>query len=191
MYPSEIFFATGNTHKFEEVNAIAMKYGLILRQYSGAKFEIQSDDLRVIARMAAIQAYEKIGKPVLVEDAGLFVDSLNGFPGPYSSFVYKTIGVKGLLKLLEDAKNRRACFKSVAVLIYEPYFIVGEGEVCGFIANEVRGDKGFGFDPVFVPDGSHKTFAEMSIEEKNMFSHRARAVESVFSFLREQWMRAK
>ncbi|MEM0378517.1 MAG: XTP/dITP diphosphatase [Thermosphaera sp.] len=191
MYPSEVFFATGNKHKFDEVKPIASKYGFVLKQYPGVKFEVQSDDLRVIARTAAIQAYGEVGKPILVEDAGLFVEALNGFPGPYSSFVYKTIGVEGLLKLMKDIADRRACFKSVAVLIYEPYFVVKEGEVCGHIAHEARGDKGFGFDPVFIPDGSDKTFAEMSIEEKNLFSHRAKAVEGVFSFLREHGLRAE
>ena len=181
----EIYFLTGNKHKFFEVKPIAEKYGVKLVQYLGEKLEIQADDLVKIAKVAALNAYMNVGKPLLVEDAGLFIEALNGFPGPYSSYVFKTIGYTGILKLLENVKNRRAFFRSVAVLVYEPLIITGIGEVEGTIAYEARGDKGFGFDPIFIPRGSSKTFAEMSIEEKNMFSHRAKAVEKVFIKLKK------
>jgi XTP/dITP diphosphohydrolase len=181
----EICFATGNRHKYAEAEAIARERGVILKQCPGVKREIQSDSLEEVAKHAALTAYMELGVPVLVEDAGLFIKALNGFPGPYSSYVYKTIGYAGLLKLMEGVEDRSACFKSVAVLVYEPFLITGVGEVCGTVAYEARGVEGFGFDPVFIPDGYDKTFAEMSVEEKNRVSHRARALRSVFKTLGE------
>jgi len=177
---NEIYFLTGNKHKFLEVKPIAEKHGFRLLQYSDEKLEIQSNDLIKIAKTAAFYAYIRLEKPVLVEDAGLFIEALNGFPGPYSSYVFKTIGCKGILKLMENIENRKASFKSASVLIYEPYVLVSLAEVHGSIAYKPRGAKGFGFDPIFIPEGSNKTFAEMDIEEKNKYSHRARSVEKIF-----------
>jgi len=177
-YKATIYFLTNNTHKYEEVKPIAEKYGFQIRMYKDIeKVEIQSNDLLEIAKYAALHAYTKINKPLMVEDAGLFVHALNGFPGPYSSYVFKTIGYEGILKLLKNSSNREACFRSAVVLIYEPFIITCLGETTGTITTTPRGNKGFGFDPIFVPSGSTKTFAEMSINEKNMFSHRAKAVE--------------
>jgi XTP/dITP diphosphohydrolase len=178
-----IYFVTGNRHKYLEVKPIAEKYGFELVQRTHGKLEIQSDNLLEIARYAALSIYRELGEPVLVEDAGLFIDALNGFPGPYSSYVYRTIGINGVLKLMNGIGDRRACFRSVAVLLYEPFILTGYGEVCGVIALKPRGGGGFGFDPIFIPRGSSKTFAEMSIDEKNKYSHRAKSVEEVFSRL--------
>jgi len=180
---SEIYFITSNRFKVEEVKPIADRYGFKIIQYSGFKTEIQSDELLKIAKTAALKAYMELEKPVLVEDAGLFVEVLKGFPGPYSNYVYRTIGINGLLKLLEGVENRRAYFKSVAVIVYEPYIIVSEGIVYGWITDTPRGSRGFGFDPVFIPNGSSKTFGEMSVEEKNLYSHRAKSVDNAFKKL--------
>ncbi|RLG80188.1 MAG: non-canonical purine NTP pyrophosphatase, RdgB/HAM1 family [Thermoprotei archaeon] len=179
----QIYFVTNNTHKYLEVKIIAEKYGFKLIQLTGEKIEIQSNDLGKIAKISALNAFAKLEKPVLVEDAGLFIKAFRGFPGPYSSYVFKTIGCQGILKLLDGVLDRCAWFKSVSVLIYEPFILTGEGIVEGIISTEPRGSRGFGFDPIFIPKGATKTFAEMDIEEKNKFSHRAKSVESVFSRL--------
>jgi len=180
MSRNRIIFVTSNKHKYMEVLPIARRYGFELEQYSGLKFEIQSDDLLEIAKYAALNSYMSLQKPVLVEDAGLYIVGLNGFPGPYSSYVYRTIGCEGVLKLMEKTVDRRAFFRSAAVLIHEPYIITHVAEVHGHIAEKPRGDKGFGFDPIFIPEGSDKTFGEMDVDEKNKYSHRARSVEYVF-----------
>jgi len=180
MSSREIYFLSSNEHKYLEIMPIAKKYGINLIYYPKHKVEIQSDDLLKIAKTAALNAYLELEKPVLVEDAGLFIEALNGFPGPYSNYVYRTIGCTGILKLMEGIQNRRAFFRSAAVLIYEPYIITAVGEVEGTISEKPRGNKGFGFDPIFIPQGSTRTFAEMSIEEKNIYSHRAKAVEKAF-----------
>lgn len=180
---NRLLFVTNNRDKFREVELIANEYGIEVEQAGIDKLEIQSEDLVKIAKVAAFNAYLELGEPVLVEDAGLFVNALNGFPGPYSSFVYKTIGCKGLLKLLEGVYDRSAFFRSAAVLIHEPYVLTSIGEAHGCIAREARGVKGFGFDPIFVPEGADRTFGEMDVEEKNRYSHRGRSISKVFKQL--------
>ncbi|MEM0085777.1 MAG: RdgB/HAM1 family non-canonical purine NTP pyrophosphatase, partial [Zestosphaera sp.] len=149
------------------------------------KVEIQSDDLTSIALYSAVQASLYLREPFFVEDAGLYIKSLKGFPGPFSSYVYKTIGVEGVLKLMSSVSDRTAFFKSVIVLYYpQQGFKVFEGVVYGSISLEARGSGGFGFDPIFVPEGHHKTFAELDLETKNSLSHRGRAFRAMVSWLR-------
>ncbi len=181
MSSRKICFATTNPHKFEEASVIARHYGIELEQCSIPKLEVQGEDLVEIVVKSATLIYLVTSMPVLVEDAGLFIKALNGFPGPYSNYVYKTIGIKGVLKLLENIKEREACFKSAAALTYERGIIIGEGKVCGYIVETPRGTGGFGFDPIFVPYSETRTFAEMSVEEKNKYSHRAKAISQVFA----------
>lgn len=169
---------TSNPGKAREFEDIFSKYGLSFRIEPIKTPEIQAMDLRIIAEESAIYAYDILREPVIVEDAGLFIDALNGFPGPFSSYAYKTVGIRGILKLMEDVENRRARFLSV-IAFYTPMIggvKIFVGEVEGYIAMEPRGSDGFGFDPIFIPAGGDgRTFAEQSIEEKNKFSHRARA----------------
>ena len=172
-------FVTSNRHKFEEAERIASEHGVELEHRDIPYIEIQADTLEEIARPSAQQASALLGAPCFVEDAGLFIRSLGGFPGPYSAYVFKTIGNEGVLKLLKGISNREAEFRS-AVGYCEPgkkpeVFV---GRVTGTIALKTKGDRGFGFDPIFVPQGGDgRTFAEMSIDEKNRFSHRSRAIE--------------
>ncbi|MCS7132086.1 MAG: XTP/dITP diphosphatase, partial [Hadesarchaea archaeon] len=165
--------------KFEEAREIASSYGIKLKMHRAPREEIQSDKLEEIAMRSVISACLALKKPCFVEDAGLFVKALNGFPGPYSSYAFKTIGNKGLLKLMAGEDDRRAEFRSV-VAYCEPNSkpVVFSGNVRGCIALTTHGSGGFGFDPIFIPIGGNgRTFAEMSIDEKNKFSHRAKAIE--------------
>ncbi len=175
---------TGNKHKVEEASSLLSGTGIELRQASIEKIEVQDEDLARIALEAARHAYSRVRRPVIVDDSGLFVDALKGFPGPYSSYVYKTIGVEGLLRLMEGVRDRRACFRTALAVIYPPIEAVFEGISCGWIAMEPRGSRGFGFDPVFIPEGEDRTFAEMSLEEKNRYSHRARAFKAFAEWAR-------
>jgi len=180
-----ILLISTNKHKVEEINNITARYGVIVVPANIRKMEIQSDNLVEIALMAARSAYSSLRKPLIVEDAGLFIKELNGFPGPYSSYVYRTIGCKGILKLLEGIKRRDAYFKSVIVYKDESYEMVFEGLTEGEIAYDIRGSGGFGFDPIFIPKGYNKTFAEMSLEEKNRLSHRGKAVKKFIEWFIE------
>ncbi len=176
-----VFFATGNIHKFDEACSILTKLDIAVGMLRVKNTEIQSDSLVKIAHESAREAFKQCRMSVIVEDAGLFIEALNGFPGPYAAYVYKTIGNRGLLKLLKNVKVREAIFKSaIAYCDSETKVpITFEGEVEGEITVEERsesGKSGFGFDPIFRPIGSTKTFAEMTLEEKNGFSHRAKSV---------------
>lgn len=175
-----IFFATNNFHKFNEARGVLARYGIAAGMLRVKALEIQSDSLKDIAQASAIEAFERCHLPLIVEDAGLFVNALNGFPGPYAAYAYKTVGNSGLLKLMENVKDRKATFKS-SIAFYDGHDapICFEGKAAGEITSEERvsnSKSGFGFDPIFQPVKSAKTFAEMTLEEKNGFSHRAKAI---------------
>ena len=143
--------------------------------------EIQDDSLENIAKTSAVDAARKSGLSVFVEDAGLFVKVLNGFPGPYSSYVYRTVGTRGILKLLQNERRRDVYFSSVVAFCnpqesFEPKCF--QGRVEGRITYEEKGKQGFGFDPIFQPYcRNNQTFAEMTTQEKNRHSHRAQALK--------------
>jgi XTP/dITP diphosphohydrolase len=120
----------------------------------------------------------------MIEDAGLFVNALSDFPGVYSKFVFTSIGCEGVLRLLVPCEDRSAHFEAVVAYCEkggEPQIF--KGRVDGEIAGEPRGENGFGYDPIFIPEGEKRTFAEMKTQEKNQFSHRARALEKLAEFL--------
>ena len=175
-----ILFITSNQGKFEEAREISRRYGFNIEWLRKEYEEVQGSDLEEIARKSAELLAVQIKEPFFIEDSGLFVDALKGFPGPYSSYVFKTIGNEGILKLMEGLDNRKAKF--VAVIAYFDGNDVStfKGEVSGEIAMEKRGEKGFGYDPIFEYEG--RTFAEMG-EEKNEVSHRRKALEGFFSSL--------
>lgn len=178
-----LYFVTGNVHKFEEASRILLEFDITIKRSRIRRIEIQSDSLEEIARVGSLDAAKRLGKTTIVEDAGLFVEALKGFPGPYSSYVLGTIGLEGILKLMEGIENRRATFRSV-VAFADPAENVKtfEGIVQGSITDRPRGLSGFGFDPIFIPEGHMRTFAEMSLEDKNKLSHRSFAFRAFASW---------
>ncbi|MBS7609357.1 XTP/dITP diphosphatase [Candidatus Bathyarchaeota archaeon] len=178
--------ATKNPEKFKEVEFVLSKYGIGVRPLAVDRIEIQSDSLEVIALFGAKDLFHRLKIPILVEDAGLFIESLNGFPGPYSSFVFKTLGIRGVLKLMEGIDRRDAIFRSAVAYCDETgEAFVFKGEVKGLLVKEARG-KHWGFDPIFQPlEGDGRTFAEMGIEEKCAISHRGRALRAFGDFYRK------
>ena len=173
-------FVTTNEGKFQEVRKIGMKFGVNVTWTNYDYDEFQGNSLEEVALKSAKNLTGKIEPPFVIEDSGLFVDALNGFPGVYSSYVFKTIGNEGILKLMEGIEERSARFIAVVVFYDGSEFHVFKGEVEGRIAREVRGTHGFGFDPIFEYEG--RTFAEMG-EEKNEVSHRRRAFQALFEWL--------
>lgn len=176
-----IFFATGNVNKFNEARIVFAEYKIAVGMLRVKTLEIQSESLDKIAKTSVAEAFRRCHLPIIVEDAGLFIDSLNGFPGPYAAYSYKTIGNSGLLKLMENVENREAEFRSVIAYCSSELEapISFEGEVLGEITKKEKrrnDNSGFGFDPIFKPANSNKTFAEMTIKEKNKHSHRAKAL---------------
>jgi XTP/dITP diphosphohydrolase len=177
-----VFFATGNINKFNEARSILGKHGIAVGMLKLKGDEIQSESLKEIAQKSVINAYRLCGLPIFVEDAGLFIDALGGFPGPYAAYVYHTIHNDGILALMENTKDRNAKFQSVIAYcdsqnLCKPLLFDGESKGVITLTERIeQGKSGFGFDPIFQPDGSAKTFAEMTIEEKNRYSHRAAAI---------------
>jgi XTP/dITP diphosphohydrolase len=172
-----VYFATGNKGKFSEASLIARAHGMDLRHLRIEKEEIQSEDLARIASYAAERAAKSTHKVVVAEDAGFFVRYLGGFPGPYSSYVFDTVGVEGILKLMRGIRPRTAAFRA-SVAYCEPggRSLCFNGIVDGSLAHKPIGSRGFGFDPIFIPKGGDgRTFAQMGPDEKNLFSHRAKA----------------
>lgn len=170
-----ITFVTGNRHKVEEAIAICMPYGIEIVQNDLGYPELQDDDVARVAAYGAEHAADRLNCAVIVEDTGLYIDALHGFPGPYAAYVYATIGNAGILALMGDIDDRSATFRSI-VGYCEPGMtpITFEGAVAGRIAHQQRGEGGFGYDPIFEVDGV--TFASMG-GDKNKASHRGRSFE--------------
>ncbi len=185
-----IFFATNNVNKFNEARVVLVEYKIAVGMLRVKTLEIQSDSLEEIAKTSVMEAFRKCHLPVIVEDAGLFVEALKGFPGPYAAFTHKTVGNQGLLRLMEHIDARKAEFQSVIAYcsadLESP--ICFKGEVVGEITRRERSGKnnqGFGFDPIFKPNNIDKTFAEMTVAEKNKYSHRANALRKFAEFYKK------
>ena len=171
----EVFFATSNQHKFDEASAMLRKKGIRLSHLKLEHRELRSDSLEEIAREAVSAAHKLCGKPVFVEDSGLFIDALNGFPGTFSAWTLKKIGTTGILNLMRGAAKRDASFEACIAFHDGKKVSVFKGVCPGAIALEARGSSGFGYDPVFIPHGESSTFAE-NIELKTNLSHRYKAL---------------
>ena len=177
---SELFFASSNENKFQEAERILTNLGVKVSFSKTTLEEIQSSSLSEIAEQKAISAYELIQKPVIIEDDGLFIDSLNGFPGPYSSYVYDTIGNKGIMNLLENSEFRDAKFVSIiAYLGGSDGVKLFESSIPGKISSVIE-KGGWGYDPIFIPDGESKTYANVS--DKDKLSHRAASLKKFSSW---------
>lgn len=184
----ELYFATTSENKFREVRRILGKEVLRKIQLRRANLEIdefQLWDIRDVAARKVKQAYTRLKKPVFVEDTALFINSLNRFPGPFISWIQKTIGNQGLLKLLEDKEFRFAQARSVIVYYDGKELQTFVGAVKGKIAEKERG-AGWGFDPIFIPTDHKQTYAEMGERKKNEVSHRRRATEKF-----KKWLQTK
>ena len=177
-------FITSNPGKVEEAKKYFEFLGVEVYQLRFSYPEIQADTLEEVAEYGAEWLSGRVNGPFFLDDSGLFINALKGFPGVYSAYAYKTLGMDGILRLLEKERDRSAYFKSV-IAYWDGTLHLFTGRVDGEIITEKRGSNGFGFDPVFRPSGFDKTFAEMTTEEKNKISHRGRALEAFAEWLKE------
>lgn len=187
----QIVFATNNRHKLSEISdLLGNSFTLLTLKDVGISEDIP-EDLPTIEGNALFKAqyiYTKTGMNVFADDTGLEIEALNGEPGVHSArfageekdFHANTLKVLGLM---QGKKNRKAKFRTVIALIMNGSEFLFEGTVNGNILQEERGSGGFGYDPIFVPEGKERSFAEMSLSEKNLISHRARAFEKLKLFL--------
>jgi XTP/dITP diphosphohydrolase len=177
---------TSNEGKYREMGAELEKSGHQLTWARHPYPEIQTDSLEEVVKqgMQWLQGRLEMAIPFIIEDSGLFVEALKGFPGVYSAYVMKTLGNAGLLRLLAGEADRSARFESRIGFWSEdkgPHIFAGS--CAGSIAATARGSTGFGFDPIFVPEGENRTFAEMTTQEKNLHSHRGRSSKELLKFL--------
>jgi XTP/dITP diphosphohydrolase len=182
---TRVWMGTSSDHKYAEAKEVLAEYGVELERLSIDRVEIQADDPEIIAEFSLRQLDVDI--PILIEDAGLYIDKYYGFPGPYSSYALRTISNEGILKLMEDETDRGAKYLSAVAYRDGDTSVTFTGEVRGVIIHECRGTGGFGYDPIFAPDeGDGRTFGEMTPEEKAKISHRARAFRKLGEWLRKQ-----
>ncbi|TFF99049.1 MAG: XTP/dITP diphosphatase [Promethearchaeota archaeon] len=187
----KLYFITGNRHKFAEVSELFAQEDLNyeLRQKDLNPTEIQADTLEEVARFKLSSVKSKLDVSYFIEDAGFFVDiPLKGFPGVYSSYVFKTLGNEGILSLIKNFDDTKAHFSSVIALYYKPseQIYLFKGRVDGKVSSKIKGNRGFGYDPIFISDiQPDKTFAELSKLEKNHISHRGIALRKLIEFLKK------
>jgi|TARA_B100001971_G_C18160955_1_gene521330 XTP/dITP diphosphohydrolase len=157
---------TSNHGKLKELKGY-LEPEITIDHISTPYTEMRSDDPEEITKLAAKQNAEKLKKPVIVEDSGLFIGSLNDFPGTCSAYIHKRIGLKGILSLMQGIDDRTCFYKSAVGYCEpgkEPLSFLGEEK--GKIALEEKGSSGFGHDPIFIPENSEKTYGEMGEEFK-------------------------
>ena len=189
--PLQLVFATNNRHKLDEVAAkINDNIQLLTLNDIGCREDIEEtgNTFEENARIKSRFIYDHYHLNCFGDDSGLLVDALNGAPGVYSARYAGEHGnhlanLTKVLEKLQGIENRKASFKTVISLIWNGEEHIFEGTVEGTIRHEPSGSHGFGYDPIFQPDGYDITFAEMSIKEKNKISHRAAAVEKLIAFL--------
>ena len=187
----KLFFATNNAHKLEEIRAILGDEIEILSLkdiHCDADIPETADTLEGNAALKAEYVYRNYGMDCFADDTGLEVEALGGAPGVYSaryagSSHDSEANMKKLLAELNGVTNRKAQFRTAICLIEKGEKHLFEGIVKGAIIEARRGNSGFGYDPVFVPEGYAETFAEMGNDEKNKISHRARAVQQLCAYL--------
>lgn len=183
----KILFATSNIHKVLEGNEIGKEFGIEFKQISVPYPEIRDEDVGKVAEDGAKFVFSKIKKPVIVEDTGLFINALNGFPGPYSAFVFGKIGNEGILRLMKGINNRKAEFISAIGYCDSNGVKIFKGILEGTISKSPKGDKGFGYDPIFLPDKSRRTLAE-NFKLKNKISHRKKAFEKFCKWYKRRFL---
>lgn len=191
-----LFFASHNENKVKEIRAM-LPVNTILKSLNDLSLteEIIENGLTLEenALIKARSLYAQIHQASFADDSGLEVDILQGRPGVYSARYAgpeknDDANNRKLLRELEGKLNRSAAFKTVIAFVDGQHEFLFSGEVRGTISHEPKGIKGFGYDPIFIPEGWNKSFAEVEKEVKNSISHRAQAFEKFISFLRYQWV---
>lgn len=185
-----ISFVTSNNHKFEELSSFfaggSIKFQHTKQQYS----ELQAETFKQIVTSSASLLMTTIPQPFLIEDSGFSVHALQNFPGPYSSYVFQTIGWEGILDLMKDKKDRSAHFTSIFAYVEDDKIKVFEGITEGQVSTYGQGDGGFGYDPIFIPEfiditgnRNTKTYSELDMKLKNTVSHRGLSMLKLKKYL--------
>ena len=190
----EIVFCTNNQHKLTEIGQIlGSQIAFLTLKDIGFNDEIPEpfDTLEENSFTKANQVYQKTGRNCVAEDTGLFIEALNGEPGVFSARYAgpecdSNKNMDKVLDQLEEVKSRSAYFKTVISLIIDGKLTQFEGRCDGYIAMNKLGDDGFGYDPIFIPNGYHQSFAELSSNQKNEISHRRKALDAFINYLNQR-----
>jgi len=195
----KLIFASNNQHKIEELKAFAgNEIEIVSLKEAGIDIDIPEphDTLEENASEKSWTIYKLTGNDCFSEDTGLEIEALNGEPGVKSAR-YAGEGrsfkdnIEKVLNKLANKQNKNARFRAVISLIIDGNEIQFEGICSGIIIDDPKGTEGFGYDPIFIPEGSKRSFAEMSIEEKNQFNHRTKAAAKLVAFLQNMKTKAK
>lgn len=187
MSRDSIVLVTQNEHKIRELTPLFEEYNVPFETTDLAKYEIRSHSVGNVAMDAAKFAYSKLKRPVVVDDTGLYIEALNGFPGPTAAYVLESIGIEGVLKLMEGVEDRDASFDTAVGFANGWVFRYFVGSVYGDITTAPAGDKGFGYDPIFIPEGETKTYAQLTMDEKIKISHRTEAFRKFLEWYVEKY----
>ena len=192
MQPVTLIFATNNQHKADEIkHIIGNQYSIVTLREAGIDIDIPEpfDTLEENAKEKSRVIHQITNSNCFSEDTGLEVEALNGEPGVKSARYAgddknESANIGKLLHKMKQKINRKAQFRTVISLLLNNKYHLFEGICKGVITQERSGNGGFGYDAVFIPDGSHKTFAQMTMDEKNKFSHRRKATDQLIHFLK-------
>jgi XTP/dITP diphosphohydrolase len=179
----KITVVTGNLKKAKEIETIT---GFPVENVDLEIKEIQSLSVADVAKEKAIAAYQRLQRPVVVDDTGMSIVALGGLPGALVSWFLDSIGPEGILRLLGDNRDRRATVSTCIGYCDGGEVRVFEGVIEGSVSLGLRGTNGFGYDPIFVPMGESKTYAEMTADEKNARSMRSIALSKLKTYLEER-----
>jgi len=178
-----LYFVTSNEGKMKEAEMIL---DIPIKLFKADLEEIQSLDLEEIVREKAKRAFELVGKPLFVDDVGVYIEAWNGFPGPFVKYLVEAVGTGGIARMVKDETNRKAIVRAAIGFHDGEKITTFIGEVKGTLAERPRGDRGWGWDPMFIPVGSEKTYAELTPEEKNSVSHRRIVLENFKKHLKQK-----
>ena len=175
----KVFIATGNKHKVHEMSLMLSAFGIELEQKDISIIEPDFDSIEEIAVEKAKQAFEKIKKPVIAEDTGVYFEEYNNFPGQLAKRIYLGIGFEGLISLIKLKENKKAYFKTAVAYFDGEKSKVFSGKMEGTLLEEIvslKKDR-LPYEKLFVPNGFDKALVDLSVEEKNKISHRAKATK--------------
>ena len=176
---------TSNKGKYSEYKEMLKDVGIELELLLMSYPEEQLDTIEEVAEKSALYLKGTLKTDFFIDDSGLFIKALNGFPGVYSSYVFRTLGNAGILDLMKDKRERSAEFRT-CIAYFDDKLNLFTGRTQGLITTSPRGTNGFGFDPVFIPNESKETYAEMTVEEKNSISHRAKATQAFLKYVKKK-----
>jgi XTP/dITP diphosphohydrolase len=180
----KVFFITGNEGKVREARAILSPLGIEVVQEKLEVPEIQDTDAEKVSRSKALEAFSKLKRPLFVEDVGLHIRSMGGYPGALVKHFREAIGIGGISACTDKSERSAEAVAAIAFCGSDGSVRTFSGAVRGSISEEPRGSYTFGFDPIFIPEGHEKTFGEMGMEEKNRISHRRKALEKFAEWLK-------